>query len=125
MIPVIAHPERNPMVQADLSKIAKLVHDGALIQITAASLHGRLGKGARSCAEKLLDAELVHLLGSDAHNAGIREAGLSAARDSVGDRELARWLTEEVPRALVLGEQLPPRPERTKRPGFLTRLLGR
>ena len=31
MNPVIAHPERNPVVQADLRKVATLVDAGALI----------------------------------------------------------------------------------------------
>lgn len=126
MIPVIAHPERNPVVQADISKIEKLVRDGALIQITAASLDGRLGPRARTCAERLLDEELVHLIGSDAHTAGIREAGLSAARDAVGDPTLARWLTEDAPQAIVHGVELPWRPRRVRRSrGFFERLLGR
>jgi protein-tyrosine phosphatase len=125
-IPVIAHPERNPVVQQDLTKVARLVDGGALIQITAASIDGRLGTRARECAEKLLDEELVHLISSDAHTAGIREAGLSGAYEAVGDPTLARWLMEDMPAAIVRGEEFPWRPRRVKRSrGFFERLFGR
>ena len=124
MNPVIAHPERNPAVQADLRKVATLVDAGGLIQVTAASLDGRLGSRTRASARKLVDAGLVHLVGSDAHAPGIREVGLSAARKAIGDEPLARWLTESVPEAIVRDDPLPPRPAYTKRPGLLGRLLG-
>ena len=124
MNPVIAHPERNPAVQADLRKVAALVDAGALIQLTAASLDGRLGSRTRANARKLVDAGLVHLIGSDAHSADIREVGLSGARKVIGDEPLALWLTESVPEAILRDEPLPPRPTPTKRPGLLARLLG-
>jgi hypothetical protein len=52
----------------------------------------------------------VRLLASDAHAAGVREAGLSRAARTVGDDALARWLTVDVPGALLAGDDLPPRP---------------
>jgi protein-tyrosine phosphatase len=124
--PIIGHPERNTAVQQDMEKVAELVRAGALIQVTAASLDGRLGKRTRSCAMRLLDAGLVHLVGSDAHSPGLREVGLSRAAAAIGDERLARWLTEEIPAAIVEDEPLPPAPRsRRKRPGVLARLLGR
>jgi protein-tyrosine phosphatase len=125
IVPVIAHPERNRAIQADLAKVARLVEAGALIQVTAASLDGRLGSRTRASARKLVDAGLVHMVGSDAHTAGIREVGLSGARKVIGDETLARWLTESVPAAIVRGEPLPARPPTTSRPGLFARLLGR
>jgi protein-tyrosine phosphatase len=125
MTPVIAHPERNPAIQQDLAKVARLVEAGALIQVTAASLDGRLGARTRTGARKLVHAGLVHMVGSDAHTAGIREVGLSAAREAIGDEALARWLTEAVPRAIVRNEELPARPTPRRQPGFWARLLGR
>jgi protein-tyrosine phosphatase len=123
--PVIAHPERNKAIQEDLAKVAKLVETGALIQVTAASLDGRLGPRTRATARKLVDAGLVHMVGSDAHTAGVREVGLSGAREVIGDRTLATWLTESVPGAIVRNEPLPQRPTTARRSGRLARLLGR
>lgn len=124
MTPVIAHPERNGAVQADPAKVADLVHAGALIQVTAASVDGRLGSRTRACARKLVDEGLVHMVGSDAHTPGIREVGLSGARTAIRDEPLAAWLTESVPAAIVRDEPLPPRPTPTRRRGLLGRLRG-
>src|SRR6266511_619858 len=66
--PIIGHPERNTAVEDNPERIAELVRAGALVQLTAASIDGRLGKPPRACARRLLDAELVHLIGSDAHS---------------------------------------------------------
>ena len=122
---VIAHPERNSAVQAHPENVEGLVRAGALIQVTAASLDGRLGSRARACAHKLVEAGLVHMVGSDAHAGGVREVGLSGAYRAIDDPSLAGWLMEEVPAAIVLGEELPPRPVSLRRRGLLARLLGR
>lgn len=45
----------------------------------------------------------------------MREAGLASAVDAVGDDALARWLVEDVPRAILSGTLLPPRPEVERR----------
>jgi protein-tyrosine phosphatase len=99
--PVLAHPERNDEVQTSPDRLARLVEAGALIQITAASVDGRLGRATRASALRLVDRGHAHLIGSDAHAPSLREAGLSAAAAAVGDSELARWLTVDVPRAIL------------------------
>jgi protein-tyrosine phosphatase len=116
--PVIGHPERNAEVQADPDRLGPLVDQGALVQLTAASLVGRVGRGAQRAAVGLLDRELVHLLASDAHAPGVRKVGLSDAREAVGEPQLARWLVDEVPRAIVEDTRLPTRPARAKRRWF-------
>ena len=40
---------------------------------------------------------------------------MAAAAEAVGDEELARWLTVDVPRAIVDDARLPERPERERR----------
>ena len=43
----------------------------------------------------------------------------------IGDAELARWLTTDVPGAILAGQRLPQRPEvQPRRRGRLARLLG-
>ena len=118
--PVIAHPERNADVQANPEQLRPLVDSGALVQITAASLDGRVGRSSRAAGMALIERGLAHLLASDAHTPDVREAGLLAAADAVGDPGLARWLTLEVPAAIVTDAPLPRRPE-TRRRGFLRR----
>jgi protein-tyrosine phosphatase len=116
--PVLAHPERNGDVQAQPELLEPLVATGTLVQLTAASVDGRLGGRTRACARALLDRGLAHLLASDAHAPSVRAIGLRGAAEAVGDDALARWLTEGVPRAIVDGTPLPPRPEAAKRKRF-------
>jgi protein-tyrosine phosphatase len=115
--PVLAHPERNADVQRQPDRLAPLVARGSLVQLTAASVDGRLGRGSQRCAATLLDRRLVHLLGSDAHAPSVREIGLAAAARALGDAALARWLTDDVPRAIVDDRPVPPRPGRRRRLG--------
>lgn len=111
MIPVLAHPERNPVVWKDASVVATLVAAGALVQVTAASLDGRLGRRARDAALSLIAQGLAHMVASDAHAPEVRAIGMSSAAAAIGDAALARWLTHEVPRALLDGRALPARPQ--------------
>jgi protein-tyrosine phosphatase len=115
--PVLAHPERNAAVQADPSRLAQLVGRGVLVQVTAASLEGRLGSSSRSAARVLVESGLAHLLASDAHMPDVRRVGLSGAAETVGDTALARWLTEGVPEAIVSRRRLPERPAPPLRSG--------
>jgi protein-tyrosine phosphatase len=112
---VLAHPERNVDVQREPERLRPFVNGGVVVQLTAASLDGRLGGAPRTAAKRLLDSRLAHLLASDAHAPDVRSVGLSGARDAVGDDAVARWLTEDVPAALLAGDALPERPESPRR----------
>jgi protein-tyrosine phosphatase len=107
---VLAHPERNAEVQAHPERLRELVAAGVAVQITAASLDGRIGRRPREAARTLLDAGLAHLLASDAHAPEVRVIGMGAAVGALDDEALARWLTRDVPAALLAGRPLPERP---------------
>jgi len=111
---VLAHPERNADVQGDPERLRPLVGAGVAIQVTAASLDGRLGARARSTGMRLVESRLAHVIASDAHAPDVRSVGMSEAARALGDERLARWMTTDVPRALVLGRRLPRRPERAR-----------
>ena len=117
---VLAHPERNVDVQHEPERLRPLVDSGVVVQLTAASLDGRLGGAPRAAAKRLIDSRLAHLLASDAHAPDVRSVGLSRAREAAGDDAVARWLTEDVPAALLAGDALPERPESPRR-GLLRR----
>jgi protein-tyrosine phosphatase len=121
--PVLAHPERNAEVQAAPERLRPLVEQGALVQLTAASLNGRLGGRARAAAFELLGRNLAHLLASDLHASNVRGIGLARAARAVGDEKLARWLTTDVPAAIVAGQPVPERPNGQRaRPSRFRRL---
>ncbi len=109
-VPVLAHPERNEQVQQTPSLVAPLVHGGTIIQVTAASLDGRLGDLSRQTAFHLVEAGLAHLFASDAHMPDVRATGMQSAANALKDAALAEWLTSDVPRALVERRSPPPRP---------------
>jgi protein-tyrosine phosphatase len=108
--PVVAHPERNPDVIERPALLEDVVRAGAVVQLTAASVDGRLGSRIAACARQLLSAGLAHVIASDAHAPNVRGAGLGAAAGALGDSGLGRWLVQDAPAALLAGEELPLRP---------------
>jgi protein-tyrosine phosphatase len=68
MVPVITHPERNPLLRQRIEAIASWVAFGARVQVTAQSLTGRFGKRAKAFSEELLNQGLVHVIASDGHD---------------------------------------------------------
>ena len=118
---VVAHPERNTEVQDDPERLRPLVDAGAVVQVTAASLDGRLGGRPRSTGMRLVESGLAHLIASDAHAPDVRSVGISAAAQTVGDERLAVWLTQHVPSALIYGLPLPARPTLRRRRGLFGR----
>ena len=100
---LLAHPERNADVQAEPARLAPLVEAGLRVQVTAASVDGRLGRKPLECAQALLELGLVHVLATDAHAPAVRETGLAAAVEALGDAALAHRLTVENPQAIVSG----------------------
>jgi protein-tyrosine phosphatase len=115
VVPVIAHPERSEDVQEAPGRLGALVELGAVVQVTAASVDGRLGRRSAACARTLIELGLAHVIASDAHAPWLRGAGMSKAVAAAGSPELGRWLVEDVPTALLAGDPLPPRPPMTRR----------
>jgi protein-tyrosine phosphatase len=123
--PILAHPERNADVAAAPELLRPLVAAGALVQVTAISLAGGLGRATRRAAHTIVQNDLAHLIASDAHSPSLRRAGLARAAATIHDRRVARWLTTDVPFAVVAGADLPRRPAGAARLGRLHRRLRR
>ncbi|HAR4106833.1 TPA: polysaccharide biosynthesis tyrosine autokinase [Staphylococcus aureus] len=71
-VPIIAHPERNKAISQNLDILYDLINKGALSQVTTASLAGISGKKIRKLAIQMIENNLTHFIGSDAHNTEIR-----------------------------------------------------
>ena len=89
LTPVLTHPERNPTLQEDGSWIDEWLRQGVLMQVTANSLTGGMGKKAQKMALDLLDRGRVHIVATDAHNLTSRPPRLQAAYDEVARRASA------------------------------------
>ena len=109
MVPIVTHPERNPLLLRRPEKVLELVDAGALVQVTANSVTGFWGEKARSVSEWLLAQGAIHVIASDAHEPKRRRPVLSEARNAVarlfGD-QVADDLVSHNPRAIVEGRPL-------------------
>jgi len=113
--PVITHPERNPILCQNLTRVAEWADQGYIIQITGSSLTGFWGEHTRRAALWLLEHQAVHVLATDAHETEKRVPILSTARDAVAQicgAEVAKSLVEGNPGAIIANQPLPyfPRP---------------
>ena len=117
---LLGHPERSPEFLHDSTTLVDLVHAGAFVQVTAASLRGDFGRPIRRYALGLLEAGFVHVVASDAHDAlGRSPAVLPLVRDAVTHRSLSaavtRFVTEDGPQALLDDAPVPPPPANGRR----------
>lgn len=67
-IPIIAHAERYEAFRNRPQLVEEVAELGALIQINAQSVLGKLGFGIKRYCHKLLKAHLVHFVATDAHD---------------------------------------------------------
>lgn len=110
IVPVIAHPERYRAIQQDPTRLAALVRQGVLAQLTASSLIGMQGNTARRCAEVLLKRGLIHCIASDAHGLHKRPPGvllgLQRASALLGQAHVYQ-MTQICPAVMVNNEVYP------------------
>lgn len=125
--PILAHPERNLVLQSRPDLIADLIGHGCKMQLTAGSLFGEFGPEAKRASEQFLDRGMIHFLATDAHDTSKRPPRMRATVNLITQRygaDLASALTVENPRAVLENRALPydPDPLPEPRHGFLTRV---
>lgn len=112
--PIITHPERNAILRRQPDRLVKWVRLGCSVQVTAGSLSEVFGTGAQKDAWRWLTDGLVHIVASDAHNAGRRPLKLKPAYELIREKcgeEKAHALLVENPMAAFEGRDLPYVPE--------------
>jgi protein-tyrosine phosphatase len=115
LLPIVAHPERNPVLQKKHRELKKWIDLGCAVQITAQSITGAFGAGARLAAADFLRRGLVHLVASDAHDTTHRPPSLNEARRYVEDRfgsPAADLLFRGNPAAILAGDAIAAMPKR-------------
>ena len=113
MVPVITHPERNPLLLRQPQLVLEMVEQGCLVQVTANALTGFWGRPSKKMAEWLLQRHAVHVIASDAHDAEHRKPVLSEAHEAVSKlagEQIAEALVTLNPAAMVEGKSLPYQP---------------
>lgn len=79
--PLIAHPERNRELMRRPEMAVRLFEQGALFQLTAASITGQFGDKANTLSHWLLQRDLVGFVASDAHHPVNRPSFMTNARN--------------------------------------------
>jgi protein-tyrosine phosphatase len=113
LVPILTHPERNATLQQDPGRIAEWLRAGVLVQVTAGSVTGRMGKTAQKVAHELLSRRWVHFLATDAHNTSSRPPKMREAHDAVAEvygSEYAHLLCVSNPLAAFTNDALAPQP---------------
>lgn len=104
---VLAHPERNAVIQGDLSIMYRFAQIGLSFQLTTGSIIGRMGARAQAASASILRmaAEWKIVVASDSHNLDHRPPNLmTAARSAVSEivgAELAMEMFDSRPRSMV------------------------
>jgi protein-tyrosine phosphatase len=114
LTPILTHPERNPTLQTDRTRMMDWLRGGVLVQVTAGSVMGRMGKHAERMAHDLLANRWVHFLATDAHNTSSRPPKMKEAFELVAQKyapEYAHLLCVSNPLAAFLGKPLQPQLE--------------
>lgn len=125
---VLAHPERNLVLQSKPELMVSLVQLGVRMQVTAASFTGGFGEDARRAANTWLRAGLLHVVATDAHSVGKRPPRIREARARVAEiagEHAAEALFVENPRAILADRTLAWEPEvsyPTRAEGVIARL---
>lgn len=94
--PLIAHPERNQAVMDAPDRIRPFTALGCWLQLTAASLAGRLGELSQSTAWRLIDAGWDCVVATDCHNVTSRPPHLSIGRDALACRHSEAFARDHV-----------------------------
>lgn len=79
IVPIIPHPERNRQLSEEPNRLYELVKQGAMAQLTAASVVGKFGKKIQKTCFDMIEHHLIHFIATDAHNTGSRGVVLSEA----------------------------------------------
>jgi len=111
LIPILTHPERNPVFVRKPELLNRWVKRGCLVQVTAKSYTGGFGSTSQRFAELWLEQNLIHFFASDAHDLKYRPPILSECYEKVAaarGKEVADLLLTKNPEAVINGQPLPP-----------------
>ena len=121
LVPILTHPERNPVFQRLPGLLYRWATKGCLVQVTAKSYTGGFGHRPQELAEQWLEQNLINFFATDAHDLKHRPPILSECFQKVSERmgkENAELTLQKNPEAVIQGRPLPPGPQPLEsRPG--------
>ncbi|ATW25945.1 tyrosine-protein phosphatase [Candidatus Formimonas warabiya] len=129
--PILAHPERNRQLGENEDLVAEMVQQGVLMQINGGSLLGYFGSKVRQTALSLVERNLAHMIGGDAHEPG-GERGpclhlVHPVVEKLVGKEGCQVLTQDNPLAVLEGRDVvrwEPKPLKTGVSRFFRKIFG-
>lgn len=110
-IPILAHPERNMGILADISVVQRLFDNGIIIQINKGSLLGEYGTQIKDTCIKLLQKGLVHIVATDTHREIDRNPSLHNLKNILIDlvgTENTELILKKNPKEVIRNNDLSP-----------------
>ena len=104
IVPIITHPERCLQVQGSPGMLYSLIKAGALVQVTASSITGKMGSKAKECVELILKQDFAHIIATDTHGINKRPPVLSEAvgiSAGIIGKEMAQAMVTTIPQAII------------------------
>jgi len=127
---ILAHPERNQVLQSKSDLLVSLIRLGVKVQVTAGSITGAFGREAQRAAIDWLRRGYVHFVATDAHSVSKRPPLAREARERVAElcgETVAEALFTDNPLCVINDVSLawePEVPYSTAAPGILARIRG-
>lgn len=108
IISIIVHPERNNEFMRNHNLLYEFIQEGALAQITAASIIRQFGKRIKAFTEKIVEHHLTYFIATDAHHIDTRGFFLYEAYDvitKVYSQSYSDYFKENA-KTLLLGQNI-------------------
>lgn len=112
IVPILAHPERYTFIQKEPELLYELAERGVLFQSNYGSVIGEYGSNVERFVKRMLENNLVHFLGTNAHRPGtiytrIPEC-LMEIESIIGEEKL-KELTTTNPELALANKKIEPR----------------
>ncbi|MGG3568553.1 CpsB/CapC family capsule biosynthesis tyrosine phosphatase [Priestia megaterium] len=122
VVPIISEPEMCSLILGNPQKLYQFVKNGAIIQLSAASILGQNGRKAKRAAFQFIEHGLAHVIASGVTAQTFKTYGLQRAYEMLSKRYDNRtvYMLKENAESIIRGEALyKERPERIKQAKFL------
>lgn len=122
VVPIISEPEMCSLILDNPQKLYQFVKNGAIIQLSAASILGQNGRKAKRAAFQFIEHGLAHVIASGVTAQTFKTYGLQRAYGMLSKRYDNRtvYMLKENAESIIRGEALyKERPERIKQAKFL------
>ncbi|MTI71999.1 MAG: capsular biosynthesis protein [Firmicutes bacterium] len=109
IVPIIAHPERYKMIISNPNVLFKFIKQGALVQINLPSLKGSYGPIIKDTAKILIEHDMLHFIGTDAHSFNRRTPNVEKSLDefkAIVSNDKFKKILYENPKAVINDKEI-------------------